>query len=207
MQPEGFQLSFILPNPTDRALLVGQTGSGKTTLARYLLASRPYSVVVDYKGRIGWPEYKKYTTLKSLVRARESRLLFCPTLIESTDTDITNRLFEWIYRRGNCTAYVDEVAAISNRNTYPYYFGACLMRGRELGVETWSATQRPIDIPSIVLSESEHTYGFHLRLPQDRKRVQDLTGIPADALQDLQKQEFIYTAQSGDCVGPLKLRL
>lgn len=202
-----FQLSSIIPKQTERALLVGMTGSGKTTLARYLLAYRRYCVIADYKGLIRWPEFTAYTTLRRLVRAREEKLSYRPSYAESIDEDARSRFWEWVYKRGNTTVYNDETAATTEKNTFPYYFGACLMRGRERGIELWSATQRPKDIPQIVLSESENVYSFRLRLPQDRERVEALTGIPRQWIAELQKQQFLFSKQGEEVVGPLHMRL
>ncbi len=206
-QREGLPLRGLIPSPSDRALLVGQTGSGKTTLARYLLTARKYRVVADYKGKLNWPEYTVCTTLRALVQNRADSLLYRPNYGESQDEEICARFWEWIYQRGNCTVYVDETAAITNGNTYPYHYGAVLMRGRELGIELWSATQRPKDIPQVVLSESEHVFAFRLRLPQDRERVEQLTGIDRQRIASLTKREFLYARQDAEVVGPLHLQL
>lgn len=200
-------LSELRPGRTDRAAFVGMTGSGKTTLARYQLLARKYRVVADYKGRIEWPEYRLCRTFKELVRSKDCALLYRPDYTESTDLDTRAKFWEWIYKRGGTTAYIDELTSITNRNTYPYYYGACLVRGRELGVEVWSATQRPTDIPQIALSESEHIYIFALSLPQDREKVENITGVSRDEISKLKKQEFLYWRQSGGIVGPVKLRL
>lgn len=183
------------------------TGSGKTTLARYLLWHRRYRVVADYKGRIDWPEYRKFTRLKDLTTCNDAALLYQPNYAESIDEDARSRFWEWVYRRGNCTVYNDETAATTDGNTYPFYFGACLMRGREHGVELWSATQRPKDIPQIVLSESENVYSFYLRLPQDRERVEATTSINRRRIEALKKREFLYSRQGAEIVGPMRLIL
>jgi hypothetical protein len=204
---EGLPLSSLIPARTDRALLVGQTGSGKTTLAQYLLTQRRYKVVADYKGKINWPGYAVYTKLAQLVGAKEDALLYRPGYGESIDEDVCGRFWEWIYQRGNTTIYVDETAAITKGNVYPFYYGGVLMRGRELGIELWSATQRPKDIPQVVLSESEHVYAFRLRLPQDRERVEQLTGIDRQRIADLRKRAFLYARQDDEIMGPLQLQL
>lgn len=196
-----------MPARTDRLVLVGQTGSGKTTLARYLLTGRKWKVVLDYKGRMSWPEYTVVTTLKALVRSKAQALLYRPSYAESVNIETCARLWEFLYKRGNTTIYNDETAATTKGDTYPYYFGACLMRGRECGVELWSGTQRPSRIPMIVLSESEHVYAFNLRLPQDRERIESITGIDRDLLFSLPKQHFFYSQQDADAVGPLKLEI
>jgi DNA helicase HerA-like ATPase len=190
------------------------TGSGKTTLARYLLQgrlrnsqTRKYKVVADYKGKIDWPEYERHTSLKSLVKSKTPSLLYRPTYGESQDTETIAAFWEWIYRRGGTTVYVDETTAITNGNTYPYHYGGCFVRGRELGIEVWSATQRPKDIPQIVLSESEHSYCFRLRLDQDRERVEQTTGISRDAIASLEKQYFLYARLDGNVQGPLHLSI
>lgn len=188
-------------------MLVGQTGSGKTTLARYLLNHRRYKVVADYKGRIDWPEYKTYTTLSKLVSAREDSLLYRPSYAESQDEETQNKFWEWIYRRGGTTVYADETTAFAHGDIFPYHYGACLVRGRELGIELWSSTQRPTRVPQVMLSESEHYYVFKLKLPQDRERVEAFSGISRREILELPKQYFLYARQDSGVEGPFTLDL
>lgn len=186
---------------------MGQTGSGKTTLARYMLAFRRWKVIVDYKGRIDWKEYTLCKTLSKLVRCNKPALLYQPDFTEAQDEDTQNRFWEFVYRRGNTTAYADEITTFAQGDVFPFHFGNCLVRGRELGVEVWSATQRPMRIPQIVLSESEHQYVFSLKLPQDRKRIEESSGIPSDEIAQLDKRQFYYARQDGKPSGPYTLKL
>src|SRR4051812_28585848 len=81
-------LSEIVPARTDRACIFGQTGSGKTELARRLLWTRDYVVVLDTKGMMQWPEYEKHTSLASLTKSDAPRLLYAPNHLELYDAGI-----------------------------------------------------------------------------------------------------------------------
>lgn len=197
----------LVPRASHRAVFVGQTGSGKTTLARLLLRTRKWTVVLDAKGTLNWPGYRLITRWDALMRAGEARITYRPTFDEIADEGAMDAFFSWIYERQRTTVYVDELAAISNGDTYPRAFGACLMRGREVGVEVWTATQRPTRVPQVVLSESEEVFAFRLRLPQDRMRVEALTAIPAARIATLRKRDFIFAPQDGAISSALRLSL
>lgn len=205
-------IAELAPRPTDRALIVGQTGSGKTTLAKELIRDAVerrgrHVVAVDFKGTLKLPGFETFTSLKKLTASKGRTLLYRPTYAETQDTAMQSRFWEWVYRRKHTTIYVDETAAVTAGEEFHFYYGAVLMRGRELGLELWSATQRPKRIPQIVLSESEHVYAFRLRLPQDRERVEQLTSLPAERIADLPKRYFLYAPQDGEIAGPLTLDL
>lgn len=217
-------LAQLAPLPTNRALIVGQTGSGKTTLGRCFVRDaldrrERFVVVIDMKGTLRWsfPDLEKRErdplvvhqaiTLDSAVKSRARLVIYRPSYRESQDEATQGALWEWLYRRHHTTIYVDETAAVTNGDVYPFYYGAVLMRGRELGLELWSATQRPLRIPQVVLSESEDVYAFRLRLPQDRQRVEQLTAIPARTIAALRKREFVYAPQDGEVSGKMTLQL
>lgn len=200
----------ITPGPTDRAVFVGQTGSGKTTLAQHLCATRRFVVALDPKALLKWPGYVRVTSLDRVIALKPTeapRIIYAPALDELTDPDTINTFFRWVYERGNCTVYIDELYAITSGDIYPYYLGACYTRGRERKVETWGATQRPARVPQIVFSEAEHLYAFKLRMPQDRERVEKMSGIGEDRLAALAKRQFIYAPQDGEISPVMSLNL
>jgi hypothetical protein len=203
----------ISPRPSDRAIFVGQTGSGKTTLAEQMASTRRYVVALDPKGLLKWKGYQRYTTLDGMLKAvnkapeKLPRVIYAPTYDELLDPDTVDDFFKWVYLRKNCLVYVDELYAITKNDTYPFHLGACYTRGRERQIETWGATQRPARVPQIVFSEAEHVYCFRLRMPQDRDRVEDMTGIPAESIALLPKRRFIYAPQEGDISAPMELDL
>lgn len=201
------QLSELLPGRTDRAVFVGQTGSGKTTLAEFICASRPYVVALDTKGTMRWSGYQLVRRLRDLPRHGVARVIYRPIYAEAQDDDVIDGFFEWIFRRKRTTLYIDELAQITRGDQYPFHLGACFAQGRELGVEVFSSTQRPTRIPQIVLSESEHVYTFRLRLPQDRDRIFQTTGLHPARIAALPKRDFFYVPQDGDAEGPYRLQL
>lgn len=200
----------ILPGPTDRAVFVGQTGSGKTTLAEHLLATRRFVVALDPKGLLKWKGYQRFTSLDRLFKLKATevpRIIYAPAYEELTDAETMDLFFRWVYERQHCTVYVDELYAITRGDTYPWNMGACYTRGRERNVEIWGATQRPARIPQIVFSEAEHVYCFKLRMPQDRERVEQMTGISEERIAALAKRQFIYAPQDGDISPVMSLNL
>lgn len=211
-------LSVYVPAPTDRIFVAGQTGSGKTVLVHHLCAYRGNGVgsviVCDPKRRINWPGYRLVTSLKALAKLdtkRDRRVVYRPDFAAVKDwdhgDDEIQRFFEWVYRRGNTTLYVDEAYLVTRGEEMPDFYHACLAQGRELGIETWTATQRPMNVPQVIMSEAEHAYIFRLKMPQDRRKVEAMTGVSVDAIASLQKREFLYAPQSGDTMGPFTLRL
>jgi hypothetical protein len=199
----------FLPGPQDRATFVGQTGSGKTTLARLVIEQRPYVVAYDAKGYINWDGWKRYTSLRALCADSNipPHAVYRPGYAELSDEPTVNAFFEWIYKRKHTTVYVDELSAIASGDNFPWYFGACITRGRERGISTMCATQRPTRIPQIVLSEAEYVFCGRLKLPRDRQRVAETTGMDETAIAALRGHEFLFAPQSGDPSGPYVVNL
>ena len=203
-----FTLSELIPPRTDRTVLVGTTGSGKTTLARQLLDSYPVVVVHDAKGLLKWPDYRVLTNWRELTRAREAKLIYRPSAKELRSELDQECFFRWIYTRRNTVLYVDEVYSIAYRDELPPSYFACLTRGRERGIGILSATQRPTKIPNVILSESEHYFLFRLNLPNDRKKMQEVTGVHEEIIGNLQKTQFVVASAGGyDILGPMRLQI
>lgn len=89
----------------------------------------------------------------------------------------------------------------------PDFYHGCLTQGRELNIETWSATQRPMNIPQVIMSEAEDAYVFPLKMPQDKQKVSAMCAIHADQIAALRKRQFLYAPQAGETMGPYTLRL
>lgn len=186
----------------DRALVVGRTGSGKTFLARYLIedARKPYSVVYDAKNSESIEKWattgkqKIFESFDRLQQAEERRLIYRPNLFEAADRIAQERFFEWVYERQHTRLLVDEAYAVLGGTNPSFYFQACLSRGRERGISTIIAAQRPHRIPLLTLTEAEHLYIFSLRGGSDKARMCELTDdeLSLDDFADLGEHEFFY---------------
>ncbi len=163
----------------DRALFVGATGSGKTTLAKALMWGQPHVAVIDPKRTFSLPPGAgaTITSDRETVENWEGPepIIYRPGAESLRDWRAEDWFFWWAYERGNTLVYVDEATRVTNGSDLPPGYAACIQLGRERGVGTWHATQRPARVPLVLFTESEHIFAFRLRHPDDRGRISDYT--------------------------------
>lgn len=200
------KIENLLPKIGDRVFLTGQTGSGKTTLAKMLLAHYQYVVIFDGKGCIDWKGYNLHTELASIEQDKSNRLLYQPNPLELQDEESIDRFFHWIYLRRNTVLYVDEIYSITIGSKLPFWYHACLTRGRQFNISVWSGAQRPMLIPQTVLSESENAFVFRLSMPQDQIKIENIYTLERDLIGDLRKRYFYAIKQNSERFGPYTLK-
>jgi len=167
--------------PDEHVFIAGRTGSGKTWLAKKYLAGYENVFCLDIKGTLKWDDVPKdeltiITHVKDLEKVNTPKCIYKPDPAEM-ELDFYDEFFKFIYNRGNTICWIDECMSVTpNAQRIPFYYKAIMTRGRELGVAAWSLTQRPSGINLLPISEATHIMAFDLNLPQDRKRIADLTG-------------------------------
>ncbi len=155
----------------DRVLVVGQTGSGKTVLSMSMLYKIKRLLVVDSKDSLAkWNLELPDSTTQDKIRFGNDFRIRVVNDQEAID------YLELIYKYGDVIIYIDEVNAIIPPRKNPHQvFVDIWQRGRERGIGAWAATQRPVSIPVLFLTEAYHFFIFRLNNEEDRKRVAGYT--------------------------------
>lgn len=182
---------FPILKSNSRTVLVGKTGSGKTTLAEKLLSAWRYVIVLDVNGTVNFKGYKIVTSLEDLFDCEFAKVIYRPNIYE-LNFDTYDDFFAFIYDRKNTAVYVDEVFGVcGSSQSIPFYYRAILTRGRGRNIACLSSTQTPVNVPHFILSQAENYFVFTLKMPQDREKIERITGIPQERIESLRKYEFL----------------
>lgn len=186
-------LRQLAPKSNQRMLIVGTTGSGKSVLEQHLLRLYSRTVVVDPKQTLGSGERggghlsgyalaKTPMQLATLAR-RHKHVQYRPDVKYQNLGDY-ERVFDWVYRRGQMVLGIDELYDVHEWNRPPASLRRILTSGRELGLGFIGCTQRPRGIDRRIITESEVFAVFHLRDEEDRRYLRSRIGpgrLPAYA--------------------------
>lgn len=164
--------------PSDqRAFITGKTGSGKTFFTRRLVKPVRRLVVLDSKGTLttwGLEEWDR-DSRKRLANGEDVRVRVA---IEAgrDPARFWEDVLEEAYNAANVMVYLDEASQIAQGPNPSPWLNSVWTRGREYGVAAIAASQRPRQIPRILISEAEHIVMFRLNLPSDRDYMADMIG-------------------------------
>ncbi len=173
------QLEAFEIGKSEHAVFVGTNGSGKSVLATSILQCYPYVFAIDPKDELKLKDKRVIRNphdLSKLSHRIVTPIVYAPDP-EYQNSETYDSVYEWVYRRENCTIYTDEVFAVmSAADRAPTWMKAILTRGRSLQIRCINSTQRPVSVPLSILSEATHYFMFQLNMPDDVKRMAGLMG-------------------------------
>ena len=174
--------------PGDKFLIAGQNGSGKsvlgTSLARGLAGSYPSLVIYDPKDdpEAALPNMAIVHTAADAVRALPGHVLYRPTasdmakIVDRFD-DISQRVLT-VARTGagGAAMVIHEIGDLGTSYAMGPALAEVYRKGRSLAITVVGITQRPVGIPVLVRSESQHVACFTLVDDSDRDTMARLMG-------------------------------
>lgn len=173
----------ITPSTTDRALFIGSTGCGKTYLM-VELSGEFYGVkqiqILNTKSDTGIntidaPNVDRLEDVARYKFPEYPLVIYTPCGEELADEEILDNWCQWIYDRKNTHAVIDELTQLGSGVHPKKGLLNLATRGRDRNISVFYGTQRPLGIPKIVYTESQHIYKFHLADEDDRKAVKKYT--------------------------------
>jgi len=190
-------MPIINVKPDQRVLFVGKTGSGKTYLAEYM--SQPISRLIALDPKPSLRKWEGLETVTSInhphVRALkrgENRRIRVP--------DPQGGMPGWIpwlqlvWQLGDVTLYIDEInLVVYPRRNPPIEFSRLYQQGRERGIGVWGATQRPVNIPLICVTEAEWIFEFRVGNKADRNLIADYGDDSGRMAQPIRDEHGFFT--------------
>lgn len=197
-------MSYCLPTPDKRTVIVGSTGSGKTFTACWLLSSRDWHVrpwyILDFKGDTLIADIEAQDIDVTARPPTKPGLYRVPLIPNVTDDAL--RQFMWrVWENENAGIYTDEGYMIPRRDPA---FSALLTQGRSKRIELITLVQRPVWCDKFVFSEANHYYIMKLQLESDRKYVSEyLDGTPINRLPKYHSYWYNADEQEGAHLAPV----
>lgn len=164
-------MTFQLPGAAHRTSVLGATGTGKTILGAWLLSkqnfeTRPW-VCLDFKNEILWDKIGDPPMRRlDLGSMPGKKGLYRMRINPGEEEDLEDWLWK-VWSKENIGIFCDEVTLMPDRNA----FKACLRQGRSKLIPMILCSQRPVDVPREVWTESQYIASFRLNDVRDYKTV------------------------------------
>lgn len=169
---------------SQHAFVAGRTGSGKSICLQAFTAGYARAACIDVKEEFTWGDFvhpddvRIITSVDELPHVEEPKIIYRPRVSE-LNIDYYSAFYDWCYHELDICCITDELMGICpNPLVIPEGLKAILTRGRSKRVPHWGATQRPAGIPKLCISEASNIFVYDLNIPEDRKRLVEVTGCP-----------------------------
>lgn len=179
--------------------MAGRTGSGKSTWARWMLTRSPGTwIILNPKHTEAYDQLKDSVKVKTInalkVEAALKRYRFVIVNPPSNESnpDLLDAFISWLHVNWrNVGLCCDELYTLHKNGVAGQGLIGWLTRGRELKQSFLGLTQRPAWLSQFLFSESDYIGSMALNLPDDRKRMEKMTGKREFDIQ-LAKRDWLW---------------
>lgn len=164
--------------PGDRVAIIGRSGTGKSVLLRAIMSRYSTAILLDPKRTAdfgGWAHVEGAHALARDWPRHVARAIARPALLED-ERAWADDVCRHVYRVTRCAAGLDELPAGVSESRPLVWLDVLLKRGRELGITTLVATQRPRRVPLDVIAQAQHVFAFDVNAPADVAYLRDTLG-------------------------------
>lgn len=183
-----------------RAIMAGRTGSGKSTWARWMLERSPGTwVILNPKHTDAYNGFESESIIvptlapaKVEPAMKRARFVVINPETWEADPDTLDAFITWLHNSWqNVGLCCDELYKLHKNGVAGQGLIGWLTRGRELKQSFLGLTQRPSWLSQFLFSESDYIGSMALNLPDDRKRMEKMTGKEAFSAK-LDKRDWLW---------------
>jgi len=183
-------------------LIIGRRGCGKTTLAKDFIKDKNRLIILDTmkEYNIGYLADKYIDFAKYVYKNRYNdymKVSYYPT--EKSIKAVFDVICDMLWEMSNITFVIEELARFMNSKSYPESFDRLTRASRHKCINIYGITQRAVDIPVLLRSQSNKICTFQQIEVADvnyLKQLFDATDIKK--IRNFDKFEYLEYLDNGE---------
>ena len=186
-----------LPKMGEHIIFCGTTGSGKTYLAQEMLKNYDRVFAFDTHNSLKIEDSVKIISPENIVKKLWSfdKIRYVPKL-EYRSKEWYNYVIKILMTKKygkNRVIYIDEIYHLGYGLNFPDWLSRGISTARQRKTSIWSSSQRPMNVPMAILTESRRIYLFYLSYAEDLKKISKFTRDEKRFLEVIKELKYDYS--------------